>query len=222
MIFEPREWNERQKSLSLLLDQKTFNQGRDILLEMHCFLHGKKVYNAAAETFYDNLWEKLKEETCKIISGKGMSILWCIWHITRIEDLIANIVIAGKGEIFNKDIQKELNIKIKDTGNAITHEEMENFNKNINIKALKEYRNKVGKSTKKIINGLEYSGMKIKAEKGRLEKIYKCGGVIDATTGLLDFWGKKNIFGLIMMPITRHQRIHLNDCVKIKSTYNKL
>jgi hypothetical protein len=33
---------------------------------------------------------------------------------------------------------------------------------------------------------------------------------------LLDFWGKKNILGLIMIPITRHQTLHLNDCFNIK------
>jgi hypothetical protein len=37
---------------------------------------------------------------------------------------------------------------------------------------------------------------------------------------LLDFWGKKDILGLIMMPITRHQTFHLDDCFKIKEKYN--
>ena len=221
MIFEPRMWNEKQKSLKLMLDQKTFNKGKDVLLEMHTFLHDKKVYKMTTETFYNKLWENLNEETCKIISNTETSILWNIWHITRIEDLISNIIIGNQDEIFNKDIQRELNIKIKDTGNVMTHHEMEIFNENINIKALKEYRNKVGKSTQKIINGLEYTHMKMKVKKEQLERIYNCGGVLDATTGLLDFWGKKNIFGLIMMPITRHQRLHLNDCFKIKAKYNK-
>ena len=63
--------------------------------------------------------------------------------------------------------------------------------------------------------------MKIKVKKEQMEKIYKCGGVLDTSTWLLDFWGKKNIYGLIMMPITRHQIVHLNDCFKIKAKFNK-
>jgi len=222
MIQVSKTWNEKQKSLkNMLLSQKTFEKGKDILLEMHYLLHSKIIYKTNVETFYDNLWENLKENTCKIISKKETSILWNIWHITRIEDLIANIVIGNKDEIFNKEIQKKLNIKIKDTGNEMTYAEMEIFNKNINIKELKEYRIKVGKSTKKILDGLEYSDMKIKVKKEQMEKIYKCGGVLDTTIWLLDFWGKKNIYGLIMMPITRHQIVHLNDCFKIKEKYNK-
>ena len=223
MIPVAKTWNEKQKSIkNMLLSQKAFDKGMGILLEMHSLLHIKKVYKTNAETFYDNLWENLKEDTCKIISNKETSILWNIWHITRIEDLIANIVIGNKDGIFNKDVQKELNVKIKDTANVMTHEEMEVFDKNINIKALNEYRVKVGKSTKKILEGLEYSDMKIKAKKEHMEKIYKCGGVLDTTSWLLDFWGKKNIYGLIMMPITRHQIVHLNDCFKIKAKFNDI
>jgi len=47
-----------------------------------------------------------------------------------------------------------LNIKIKDTGNAMTHSQIEALNKNINIKELKGYRVKAGKSTQKILKPL--------------------------------------------------------------------
>ena len=223
MINVSKDWNEKQKNLAVFLpNQKTFNKGIDLLLEMHSLLHDKKVYKTAAETFYDNLWEDMKEETCKIISNKETSILWNIWHITRIEDIISNIIIGNKKTVFDKEIQTKLNIKIKDTGNAMTHSEIDSFNKNINIKELKEYRVKTGKSTKKIIEALEFTDIKRKVEKEQLEKIKRNGGVIDdpKSIWLLDFWGKKNILGLIMMPITRHQIVHLNDSFKIKQKYN--
>jgi hypothetical protein len=61
------------------------------------------------------------------------------------------MIIYGKKEtIFNDEIQAKLDIKIKDTGNAMTYSEIESFNKAINIKELKNYRVKVGKSTQKI------------------------------------------------------------------------
>jgi hypothetical protein len=221
MINVSKGWNENQKNLMVFLpNQKTFAKGINLLLEMHSLLHDKKVYKTTSETFYDNLWENMKEETCKIISDKETSILWNIWHITRIEDIISNIIIGNKETIFNKEIQVKLNIKIKDTGNAMTRSEIESLNKNINIKELKEYRVKVGKSTHKIIETLEFTDIKRKVEKEQLEKIKQNGGVIDnpKSIWLLDFWGKKNILGLIMMPITRHQIVHINDCFKIKQS----
>jgi hypothetical protein len=218
-------WNEKQKNLKVLLpNQETFVKGINLLLEMHSLLHDKKIYKINSETFYDNLWENLKEETCKIISNKETSILWNIWHITRIEDLISNILIGNKETIFNKETQTKLGIKITDTGNAMTYSEIESFNKSINIKELKEYRVKVGKSTQKIIEALEFSDLKRKAGKDQLEKIKQNGGLINdpKSIWLLDFWGRKNILGLIMVPITRHQINHFYDCFKIKQKYNKV
>jgi hypothetical protein len=224
MINVSKTWNDKQKNLKIFLaDKKSFEKGKNLLLEMHSLLHDKKVYKITIETFYDNLWENMKEETCKIISPKETSIVWNIWHITRIEDIISNIIIGNKETIFNKEIQTKLNIKINDTGNAMTYSEIELLNKNMNIKELKEYRIKVGKSTKKIIEALEFADIKRKTKKEQLEKIKANKGVIDnpKSIWLLDFWGKKNILGLIMMPITRHQVVHLNDCFKIKEKYNK-
>jgi hypothetical protein len=224
MINVSKGWNEKQKNLNVLLpNQKTFEKGINLLLEMHSLLHDKKVYKITFKTFYDDLWENMKDETCRIISNKETSILWNIWHITRIEDIISNIVIGRKETIFNKEIQTKLNIKIKDTGNAMTYSEIESFNKSINIKELKDYRIKVGKSTQKIIKAIGFSDIKRKVEKEQLEKIKLNGGVIDnpKSIWLLDFWGRKNILGLINMPITRHQIVHLNDSFKIKQKYNK-
>jgi hypothetical protein len=224
MMSITKTWNEKQKNLKALLPiEKTFNKGKELLLEMHSLVHDKKVYNTNSETFYDNLWDNLNEDTCKIISNKETSILWNIWHITRIEDLIANIIIGNKETIFNKETQTKLGIKIKDTGNAMTYSEIESFNKSINIKELKAYRVKVGKSTKKIIEALEFDDLKRKVEKSQLEKIIQNGGLTDdpKSIWLLDFWGRKNILGLIMMPITRHQINHFPDCFNIKQRYNK-
>jgi hypothetical protein len=175
------------------------------------------------DTFYNKLWENLNEETCKIISNKETSILWNIWHITRIEDIVANDIIGNKDEILNDEIQVKLNVKIRDTGNAMDYKEIELLNKNIDIKSLREYRIKVGKQTQKIIKSLKYSDMKRKVEKRQLEKIVGNGGILEneKSKWLLDFWGKKNILGLIMMPITRHQTVHLNDCFNIKEKYNQ-
>ena len=219
MKYIPGDWTTKQNNLKKLLSkEETFNDGIKLLLDMHSILHDKKVYNNKDDTIYNVLWDNLTNETCKIITNKETSILWDIWHITRIEDIVANIIIGNTEEVLNAEIQEKLNIKIRDTGNAMNKEEIELFNKNVNIKALNEYRIKVGKQTVKIIKGLTFSDMKRKPEKKQLDKIMKSGGLLEKEKSkwLLDFWGSKNILGLIMMPITRHQTLHLNDCFNIK------
>jgi len=38
---------------------------------------------------------------------------------------------------------------------------------------------------------------------------------------LVDFWSKKTVSGLLTMPITRHQIVHVNDCFKLVEKYKK-
>ena len=217
--YIPDDWTINQNNLKKYLSKKeTFNDGIKLLLDMHSILHDKKVYGKKEDTLYNKLWKNLTKETCKIITKKETSILWDIWHITRIEDIVGNIIIGNTEEVLDDEARETLNVKIRDTGNAMSKEEIELFNENINIKSLNEYRIKVGKQTVKIIKGLKFSDMKRKPEKEQLAKIMNNGGLLEKEKSkwLLGFWSNKNILGLIMMPITRHQTMHLNDCFSIK------
>ena len=60
--------------------------------------------------------------------------------------------------------------------------------------------------------------MKRKVSVQALETIKKVGGVTnhENSVWLLDFWGKKDVAGLLLMPPTRHVMLHLNDCYRWK------
>jgi hypothetical protein len=216
-------WYEKFVSMKTNLSKEIFfDIEKKNLLEIHSLLHDNSVSKHKAKTYCDFLWEDLNEATCKIISKKETSILWNIWHITRIEDMISNILMARQDQIFDKHFQKELGITITDTGNAMTISEIEMFNNQINLEVLKEYRRLVGISTQKILAKLQHSDLKRKVEKEDIEKIRTSGGVTSdgKSIWLLDFWGRKNMMGLITMPITKHQIVHINDCFNIKERYN--
>jgi predicted O-linked N-acetylglucosamine transferase (SPINDLY family) len=223
-LLECKEnWYEKFVSVkSNLSKENSFEHEKQNLLEIHALLHEKSIIKQNEKTYYDYLWENLNESTCKIISKKETSVAWNICHITRIEDLTSNILMAGKDQIFDDHVQKELGITIKDTGNAMTVSEIEIFNKQINLQALKAYRKAVGKSAQKILAKLQFSDLKRKVEKADIEKIRSVGGVTndEKSSWLLNFWGRKNMLGLITMPVTKHQIVHLNDCFNIKARYN--
>jgi hypothetical protein len=224
-LLECKEaWYEKFVSMKTNLSKEdSFEIEKKNLLEIHNQLHVKSIGKQKEKTYYDFLWEGLNESTCKIISKKETSILWNIWHLTRIEDLISNILMARQDQIFDEHMQKELGVKMKDTGNAMTVSEIEKFNKHINLRALKEYRKTVGKSTQKILAKLQFADLKRKVANEDIEKIRTSGGVTndEKSVWLLDFWGRKNMMGLITMPITKHQIVHLNDCFNIKDRFNK-
>lgn len=163
----------------------------------------------------DNLFKELKD--CK-----NENIIWNLWHIMRIEDLIVNILICEKESILNEKLKNELNISITDTGNSITKEEIKKFAKNINIKKLKYYSNKIKKNTINLTKRLKAEDIKRKINKINLEKIINECGVTKDNLWLIDYWSKKDIAGLLLMPLSRHIIVHLNQCYKYIETKSKI
>lgn len=216
-----KTWNKDIKQLrEIILKQDKIEESKNLCLSLHSMAHSSNMSGIGKKTFEDELWEELDEDTFRTATiDKGCAIVYGIWHITRIEDITMNILVAGDEQIFNMENWKEkINSKIIDTGNAMTEEERIEFSKNINMKELKNYRMAVGRKTREIIKNLKPSDMKRKIEKDKLQRVLDEGAVIDAEGAiwLIDFWGRKNVAGIILMPATRHQVVHINELLSIK------
>ena len=127
-----------------------------------------------------------------------------------------NCLIDNKSQVFNDNWKNRMKVHITDTGNAMSDEEIMEFSKSVCIDELLTYRNAVGMQSRRVINGLQPGDMKRKMDTKSIAKILEEGGVIvhPDSIWLLDFWSKKDVAGIIMMPITRHMTLHLNDCYK--------
>lgn len=186
---------------------------------LHSRLHASQVYGTGQNEVDLLLNDLLPHEYRMMPTAKDETIAWALWHITRIEDLTLNFLVAGSDQIFNADWQKRLNAPITDTGNALSDNEIMELSRLIDIEALKNYRNAVGKRTAKIVSGLSAADMKRRVSPLGLDRIQQAGGVTgqEHSLWLLDFWGKKDIAGILLMPPTRHTLMHLNDCCKWKA-----
>jgi hypothetical protein len=60
--------------------------------------------------------------------------------------------------------------------------------------------------------------MKRTFEKCQLQQIIDEGAVlnVEASNWLIDFWGKKNVSGILLMPGTRHHIVILNESFREK------
>lgn len=219
------DWNPLQGELKeIILKKEMFIRMQELLLQMHSLVHSHEVYHNTESSYMDEIWEGLDEDTFRTMPTiKDDTVAWNIWHITRIEDLTANFLMAGGIQVLNEEWQKKLGVHVTDTGNAMTDTEIIDFSLHIDKDALYEYRNAVALRTKEIIEGLKPEDMKRKASKDGLDKIAEAGGVTNHpdSVWLLDFWGRKNVAGIIQMPITRHQIVHLNDCRRLKQVCAK-
>ena len=98
------------------------------------------------ETRSDELVGDLREDEYAIMpTAKDETIAWVLWHISRIEDLTMNILVNGEKQIFNEDWQTRMNSPIRDTGNALSDNQIIQLSKSLRIQELLEYRNEVGR-----------------------------------------------------------------------------
>lgn len=188
---------------------------------MHAMTHCSAVSGAEQETYEDAIWTKLQEEDCAIMPAKGSyTIAWHLWHITRIEDLVGNILIMDTAQVFNTLWAKRLNTSVTDTGNAMTDAEVATFSQQLTINALRDYRAAVGRQTREMLKALNPDDMRRKPAPESLARIMAEGGLTEqkGSKWLLNFWGKKTVAGLILLPLTRHHVMHLNSCMALKST----
>lgn len=213
------DWSNRHKDLNKVIRKEEYSaKVIEMILDLHKELHTSKVSKSKSNTI-DVLFEDLQQNEFAIMpTTKDETIAWAIWHITRIEDLTMNILVNNDAQIFDESWKKRMNIPISDTGNAMTDDEIMQFSKQVCIDELLKYRDVVGMKSREIIQNLKPGDIKRRISTEGIARILQDGGVTEQVDSiwLLDFWSKKDVAGIVLMPLTRHQTLHLNDCYKWK------
>src|SRR5215510_6483587 len=86
------------------------------------------------------------------------SLAWLMWHIARAEDIILNPVLAGRGQVLDDGWLRRLNITRRDFGIGMTSPEVSELTERIDLGALREYRDAVGRRTREIVPGFDWTG----------------------------------------------------------------
>ena len=221
-------WNAQQKLLkSKIMKLDKFDETIKLCLEQHSMVHTGEMSQTNIITFEDDLWDGLDEVTFRTMPTEKdeATIAWCLWHSTRTEDITMNILVADDTQVINSNnwIEK-MNVRIFDTGNAMTNDEIIDFSLSMDMKELRSYRKTVGRKTREIIKRLEPSDLKRKMEASRLQRILDEGGVlnVEGSNLLIDFWSRKNVAGILLMPVTRHHIVHINESIRLKEKCRKL
>lgn len=189
-----------------------------IFLTLHSHLHTGQVSSNSPWSYEDLLLEALEEgEIRQIPEGHLHSIAWIIWHLTRVEDVTMNLLVAGRDQVFEQGgWQSKIGSPIRHTGNGTGREVVEALSAVVDINALRAYRAVVGLATQEIVQGLTRTDFKRKVESGNLQRILDEGAVILAGKDVIDYWSRRDVAGLLLMPPTRHTIVHWNEAWRLK------
>ena len=226
-VYQPSvDWNPKQNRLREIIRKPDyFDEAIRLCFELHAFVHQSGVSNCADRTLADEVHEDLRDiDYCLMPSAKDVTIAWNLWHITRIEDITMNLLVGDGKQVLDDTWLDKLGTKTTDTGNAMTDEEIIALSKELNKVGLLEYRRAVGMKSRRILSSLQPADMKRKFPQERAEQIMLQGCLAEhpQSIWLKDFWGKKDVAGILLLPLTRHQAGHLNDCLKLKKKCVKI
>lgn len=216
--------NQKQTELRrAITSTPAFENVLQQFLDHHAMLHTKDFHPEGKSgsdlwSYEDAILNDLSEELFRRIPiNCDHSIAWCIWHIARIEDVAMNILVAGQPQmLFQGNWFELLGINYQHTGNGMAPGDIASLSISIDLQALRSYRKAVGRNTQQIVTNLQSGRITEKVDPGRIRQIKESGILLEAAYGIADYWRNLNIAGLLLMPATRHNLVHLNEALRLK------
>ena len=210
-----KEWAELNKSIQKnICKRDTFGSAVNDLLDLRKRL---------ADTLI-GLRSELSDEQfceCPFMNANGYhnkTVAYSVWHIFRIEDIVAHSVICdGEQIFFSGDYRRRINAPITTTGNELVGREIVDFSRELNIDELYDYAFRVRDDTDLFIKKLSFGDLRGKPSGNRETIKVKSVGSDANAEWLIDYWFGKDIKGLILMPFSRHWIMHVEAALRIKN-----
>jgi hypothetical protein len=218
-----QQWNKQQRRLRpMLLDAEQYHSALQLFLSQHAKLHSVRMAESESWSYEDDILDDMSEVQIRYIPPRDShSVAWLLWHTARIEDVTMNLLVAGTPQVLHQSNWLEsMRVMVEDTGNAMDGTAIAELSTTIDIEALRRYRTAVGRRTREIAQKLLPEALSQKVDPTRLQRIMEEGAVTEASRGLLDYWGRRNKAGLLLMPATRHNFIHLNEALRLKERHS--
>lgn len=216
-----KSWSELNRKMQIQLKKEaTFSDGIETLFEL------RKELMQAADGFFCDF---SREEFCAMpfINAEGYhskTVAYSLWHIFRIEDIVANTLIAGCGQVFfRENYKKRTNSPIITTGNELVKQQIAEFSRQLNLGELQNYIHEVKAQTEKILCDLPYSDLKKKVSAERRKELESLNVVStdESAAWLIDYWCGKDFRGLVQMPFSRHWIMHIEAALRIAGKLRK-
>jgi hypothetical protein len=212
-----KEWSEKNKKMqSLIGKEATFREGIDVLFELRSDLF--KEITEIVNTYPEEAFSQMPFAKAEGYHSKTLA--YSMWHIFRIEDIVAHTLINKDSQVlFTDGWLERTKSPIVTTGNELKGTEIADFSKSLDVKAVYEYCKAVMNSTNEILKGLEYKDLKRKFTDEDKKRVADSNSVStdEEAVWLIGYWCKKDIGGLIKMPFSRHWIMHIEAMCRIKN-----
>jgi len=129
---------------------------RDMFLDQHAAMHSAAV-GGNKMSASERAFTGLTDEQMRVRPREDLnSLAWLMWHIARAEDIFINTILGVRTQLFDDDgWAKRLAVTRRDFGIGMTSAEVTELTRQIDLGALREYRDAVGRRTRDVVGGFK-------------------------------------------------------------------
>jgi hypothetical protein len=146
-------------------------------------------YNALYGFWLDDIWKAVSEDLMRQRPHpKVNSVVWIIWHLTRVEDAGLNRFVADRPQVLDDGGWLErMMLPWRHNGNGMDFAEVDDLSRRIDVQALHGYSDAVQARTRAIIDQLSQIDLDAVLEADRLRLIlFEEGWARTQDPGLID------------------------------------
>ena len=201
---------------SLLGSEAGFREGIGVLIDLRDDLFGQ--ISSIVRTYPPEAFCRMPFAKAEGYHSK--TLVYSMWHIFRIEDIVAHALILRDSQVLFADGWLErTGSPIITTGNELRGGEIADFSKRLDAKAVCEYGAAVMAATNAMLRSLEYRDLKRRFSDADRQRLVdsRCVSADESAVWLIDYWCQKDVRGLIKMPFSRHWIMHTEAMCRIKN-----
>jgi len=129
---------------------------RDLFLDQHAAMHSAAV-GGNKMSASERAFAGLTDEQMRVRPREDLnSLAWLMFHISRAEDIFVNTILGARTQLFDDESwAKRLAITRRDFGIGMTSAEVTELTRQVELGALREYRDAVGRRTREVVGGFK-------------------------------------------------------------------
>jgi hypothetical protein len=190
---------------------------RTLFLDQHSAMHSAAVAGNKASAA-ERAFAGLSDEQMRVRPREDLnSLAWLMWHIARAEDIMVGAVLAGRPQVFDDGWRGRLRIERRDFGIGMTSPEVSELTRQIDLAALREYRDAVGRRTREIVGAFEPRDWEGAVPAAALERAGADGAFGARTEPLVKAFTGRPRSAILSGIALFHPAGHLGEAVTVRS-----
>jgi hypothetical protein len=190
---------------------------RDLLLQQHARAHTAAVAGDKGSVA-ERAFGALGDEQMRVRPREDLnSLVWLMWHIARAEDLMVNPVLAGRDQVLDAGWLSRLRITRRDFGFGMTSAEVSALSEQVDVSALRDYRDAVGRRTRDILGGFGPTDLEGAVTAEGMQRAAAEGAFGDRQEQMLTMFTGRPRLGVFSGMAVMHSMQHFGEAFTVRS-----